>query len=89
MRYIIRFVVLILLAVFGLMIFFNSSVFANGQKSKEYYSAIVETQIQARLHGENVDTNEVLINEVINTLFSFIRFKVDEVHKEHLLREND
>ena len=67
----------------------NSSVFANGQKSKEYYSAIVGTQIQARLHGENVDTNEVLINEVINTLFSFIRFKVDEVHKEHLLREND
>jgi len=87
MSYIIRFVIIVLLVIFGIMIFFNSSVFGQGLKSKEYYSAIIGSQIQMRLHNENVDTKQVLTNEVINTLFSFIRFKVDEKQKEILVRD--
>ena len=87
MSYIIRFVVIVLLVIFGIMIFFNSSVFGQGLKSKEYYSTMIGSQIQMRLHNENVDTKQVLTNEVINTLFSFIRFKVDEKQKEILVRD--
>ena len=87
MSYIIRFVVIVLLVIFGIMIFFNSTVFGQGLKSQEYYSQVLGSQIQMRLHNENVDTKEVLTNEVINTLFSFIRFKVDEKQKEILVRD--
>lgn len=71
----------------GIMIFFNASDFGQILESKEYYSAIIGSQIHMRLYNENVDTKQVLTNEVINTLFSFIRFKVDEKQKEILFRD--
>ena len=86
-KYITRFVVLILLIVFGIVIFFNSSVFANGQKSKEYYSTVIGSQINMRLHGEDVDTRSVLEQEILTGIFSFFKFKLDEVYKESLLNE--
>ena len=87
MKTIIRFITLILLAIFGLVIFFNSTVFANGQKSKEYYSTVIGSQIQMRLHNEDVDTRSVLEQEILTSIFSFFKFKLDEVYKESLLNE--
>ena len=87
MKTIIRFITLVLLAIFGLVIFFNSTVFANGQKSKEYYSAVVGSQIQMRLHNEDVDTRSVLEQEILTSIFSFFKFKLDEVYKESLIKK--
>ena len=73
--------------VFVFVILFSSNIFANGQKSKEYYSTVIGSQIQMRLHNEDVDTRSVLEQEILTSIFSFFKFKLDEVYKESLLNE--
>ena len=41
-----------------------------------------------RLHNEDVDTRSVLEQEILTSIFSFFKFKLDEVYKESLLNEN-
>ena len=88
MSYIIRFVVITVVAIFGLFILLNSKVFAQEVfKSDDYYIATMNTQIQSRLHNEKGDLGEVITNEVLGTFFRFLKFKLDENYKEALIRE--
>ena len=40
-----------------------------------------------RLHGEDVDTRSVLEQEILTGIFSFFKFKLDEVYKESLIKK--
>ena len=76
-----------LFLVFGLSIWVCSLTHANGLKSNDYYGAVLGHFIQPGLHGQNVDTDEVLKNEVLGSIFSFIRFQIDDLQKSLLINE--
>jgi len=69
-----------------ILLLLSSNAFGDVFKSKEYYSQMIGTQIQARLHGLNTDTKEVFESEIKNHIFNFIRFQLDKQEKRTYIK---
>ena len=66
----------------------GSNTAFNGIHSKEYYTATLGSQLNAKLHGLDTDTKGMVVQEVTNTFFNYLHYKLDRVHVNTLLGGN-
>ena len=80
----------IILTIIGLcfLISCSSNTAFNGIHSKEYYTATLGSQLNAKLHGVDANTKDMVVQEVTSTFFDYLHYKLDRVYVNTILGEN-